>query len=45
MNTALWIVQILLALIFGATGVMKLTQPKENRPAHEMGGTHLVCQC
>jgi uncharacterized membrane protein YphA (DoxX/SURF4 family) len=29
MNTPLWIAQILLALVFGAAGVMKLTQPKE----------------
>jgi uncharacterized membrane protein YphA (DoxX/SURF4 family) len=29
MNTALWIAQILLALAFGAAGVMKLTQPRE----------------
>ena len=29
MNTALWIVQILLAIVFLITGVMKITQPKE----------------
>lgn len=29
MNTALWIVQILLALAFGMAGIMKATQPKE----------------
>jgi uncharacterized membrane protein YphA (DoxX/SURF4 family) len=29
MNTPLWIAQILLALVFGAAGVMKLTRPKE----------------
>lgn len=29
MNMALWIVQILLALLFGLTGLMKVTQPKE----------------
>ena len=29
MNTALWIVQILLALAFGMAGIMKITQPKE----------------
>lgn len=29
MNMALWIVQILLALVFGLAGMMKLTQPKE----------------
>lgn len=29
MNTALWIVQILLALLFGMVGIMKLTQPAE----------------
>ena len=29
MNTALWIVQILLALAFGMAGFMKITQPKE----------------
>lgn len=29
MNMALWIVQILLALVFGLTGMMKLIQPKE----------------
>jgi uncharacterized membrane protein YphA (DoxX/SURF4 family) len=28
MNTALWIVQVLLALAFGFAGFMKLTQPK-----------------
>lgn len=28
MTTALWAVQIILALIFGAAGVIKLTQPK-----------------
>lgn len=29
MNMTLWIVQILLALLFGLTGMMKVTQPKE----------------
>lgn len=29
MEIALWIVQVLLALVFGLAGVMKLTQPKE----------------
>lgn len=29
MNIVLWIIQILLALVFGMTGTMKLTQPKE----------------
>ena len=29
MNMALWIVQILLALLFGLTGMMKVIQPKE----------------
>lgn len=29
MNTALWIAQILLGLMFGMAGVMKLTQPRE----------------
>lgn len=29
MNIALWIVQILLALLFGMAGATKLTQPKE----------------
>lgn len=29
MNMVLWIVQILLAAIFGGIGVVKLTQPKE----------------
>ena len=29
MDTALWIVQALLALAFGMAGLMKLTQPKE----------------
>ena len=29
MNIAIWIVQILLAFMFGMAGVMKLTQPKE----------------
>jgi uncharacterized membrane protein YphA (DoxX/SURF4 family) len=29
MNTAIWIVQILLALAFAAAGGIKLTQPKE----------------
>jgi uncharacterized membrane protein YphA (DoxX/SURF4 family) len=36
MNTATWIVQILLALAFLAAGVMKLTQPKE-KLAERMG--------
>lgn len=29
MNVALWVVQILLALAFGAAGFMKMTQPRE----------------
>ncbi|MBZ0290410.1 MAG: DoxX family protein, partial [Anaerolineae bacterium] len=29
MNTALWIVQILAALAFGMSGLMKISQPKE----------------
>ena len=29
MNVAVWIVQILLALAFGAAGIMKMTQPRE----------------
>lgn len=29
MNTALWIVQILLGLVFGMAGITKITQPKE----------------
>ena len=29
MNVAIWIVQILLALAFGAAGFMKITQPRE----------------
>ena len=29
MNTAIWIVQILLALAFGMSGFMKATQPRE----------------
>lgn len=36
MNTALWIVQILLALAFGMAGIMKLTQPRE-RLSKNMG--------
>jgi uncharacterized membrane protein YphA (DoxX/SURF4 family) len=36
MNTALWIVQILLALVFGLAGFMKLTQPYE-KLAENMG--------
>ncbi len=28
MNTAVWIVQILLGLMFGMAGIMKMTQPK-----------------
>jgi len=34
MNTALWIVQVLLALAFGLAGFMKLTQPKEKLAAN-----------
>jgi hypothetical protein len=30
MNVVLWILQILLALLFGAVGIVKLTQPYEN---------------
>ena len=29
MNVAVWVVQILLALAFGAAGFMKMTQPRE----------------
>ncbi|MBL8161160.1 MAG: DoxX family protein [Anaerolineae bacterium] len=29
MNTAIWIVQILLAFVFGMVGIGKLTQPRE----------------
>ena len=29
MNTAVWIVQVLLALAFGGAGFMKITQPRE----------------
>ena len=29
MNVAVWIVQVLLALAFGAAGIMKITQPRE----------------
>ena len=29
MNVFLWILQILLALVFGSAGVMKVSQPKE----------------
>ncbi len=36
MNIALWIVQGLLALVFGMTGMMKLTQPKAKLAA-QMG--------
>ncbi len=38
MNTALWIAQILLALAFGAAGVIKTTQPHEKLVA-SMGWT------
>jgi hypothetical protein len=30
MNVVLWILQVVLALMFGMAGVMKSTQPKEN---------------
>jgi uncharacterized membrane protein len=33
MTTALWIVQVLLALAFGMAGIMKLTQPREKMAA------------
>jgi uncharacterized membrane protein YphA (DoxX/SURF4 family) len=36
MNTAIWVVQILLALAFGMAGFMKLTQPIE-KLAQRMG--------
>lgn len=36
MNIVLWIMQVLLALVFGMTGSMKLTQPKE-KLALQMG--------
>jgi uncharacterized membrane protein YphA (DoxX/SURF4 family) len=36
MNTAIWIVQILLALLFLMAGFMKLTQPRE-KLAERMG--------
>jgi uncharacterized membrane protein YphA (DoxX/SURF4 family) len=29
MNTALWIIQIVLAVLFAAAGIAKLTQPRE----------------
>jgi uncharacterized membrane protein YphA (DoxX/SURF4 family) len=34
MNIAIWIVQILLALAFGMSGFMKLTQPREKLAAN-----------
>ncbi len=34
MNTALWIAQILLALAFGAAGIIKSTQPHEKLVAN-----------
>ncbi len=36
MNIALWIVQALLAIAFGMTGAMKITQPKDKLAA-QMG--------
>jgi uncharacterized membrane protein YphA (DoxX/SURF4 family) len=36
MNVALWVIQVLLALVFGMAGFMKLTQPKE-KLARQMG--------
>ncbi len=30
MNTLLWIIQVMVALVFMATGVLKVSQPKEN---------------
>jgi uncharacterized membrane protein YphA (DoxX/SURF4 family) len=39
MNIALWIIAGLLALAFLASGVMKLTQPKEKLAASGMGWT------
>lgn len=34
MNTMLWIVQIMLALVFGLTGLLKVTQPPERLATH-----------
>ena len=34
MDTALWVAQIVLALAFGAAGVIKLSQPKEKLAAN-----------
>ena len=34
MNTVLWIVQIVLALVFGLTGVLKVSQPIERLAKH-----------
>jgi uncharacterized membrane protein YphA (DoxX/SURF4 family) len=34
MNVAVWVVQILLALAFGMTGFMKITQPREKLQAN-----------
>jgi uncharacterized membrane protein YphA (DoxX/SURF4 family) len=33
MNTALWVIQIVLALMFGMAGVMKLSQPRASLQA------------
>ena len=42
MNAALWIAQILLALAFGAAGIIKITQPHESwRRAWAGPGTSL----
>ena len=37
MNVFLWIVAVLLAVAFGASGAMKLTQPKEKLQERGMG--------
>lgn len=34
MDTALWVAQILLALAFGAAGILKVTQPKDKLAAN-----------
>ena len=35
MNITLWIVQALLAVMFGMAGLMKITQPKEKLTAQQ----------
>ena len=39
MNTALWIIQVLLALAFFASGILKVTQPLD-KLAQQMGWVH-----